>query len=127
VARLCALAGETSDDEEDSDSEEDDDAEPVEWYDKGTTRLPRKASEWAQEQAQDVDLRVLRGWLQHGQVPPKAERRALPPRLRCLADRVGKLQIGPMGSSTRNHTGANKDLSSPSIWRWHSSGNATNL
>jgi hypothetical protein len=97
VARLCALAGETGDDEEDSDSEEDDDAEPVEWYDKGTTRLPRKASEWAQEQAQDVDLRVLRGWLQHGQVPPKAERRALPPRLRCLADRVGKLQIGPDG------------------------------
>jgi outer membrane protein assembly factor BamD (BamD/ComL family) len=47
------------DEEEDSDSKEDDDAEPVEWYDKGTTRLPRKASEWAQEQAQDVDLRVL--------------------------------------------------------------------
>jgi hypothetical protein len=66
----------------------------VECYDRGPERLPQSPGEWVQEQGQDPDLRVVRGWLQRGAVPPSTKRRALPPRLRCLADRVPQLHLG---------------------------------
>jgi hypothetical protein len=97
LARLQALAASDPGDDGEEEDDEDDEAEPVEWYDRGPGRLPRTAEEWRREQGQDVDLRLLRGWLQGGGAPDKAERRGMHPRLRCLADRAGQLHLGADG------------------------------
>jgi outer membrane protein assembly factor BamD (BamD/ComL family) len=71
VTCLSTLADSIEEDNEKS--KEEDKSEPVKWYDRGATRLHWSTSEWAKKQWQDVDLRVLQGWLQQGQIPPKGK------------------------------------------------------
>jgi hypothetical protein len=125
LARLQALAASDPGDDDEEEDDEDDEAEPVEWYDRGPRRLPRTAEEWRREQGQDVDLRLLRGWLQHGGAPTR------PRGAECTRDsgawptELGSLHLGADGVLYAEPLEGKRGQWCPSTLRWPISGTAT--